>query len=309
MNQLIESLKQRFKSGEMHIKLIMVNVAFFVTVLLISIFLKFGNSALYLPSYFSASSELSVLIFRPWTLVTHMFTHPYFPLSHILWNMIILFFGGNLFVSKLGNRKLLSVYLSGGLMGYSFFALGYNFLPAFQEIKVLPLIGASASVLAIFTAIGVYSPNYEIRFPFVSKSVKLIYVVGGYILLNLIWLQSSLGIDGGNSGGWMAHFGGIAFGIFYGSRLKSGKNILSGFESFLDSLFSGSMFSFLKKKKSPKLKVKRGGKSYKQKSNSKQQNAPNKIDIEPILKKVKQSGYSSLTAKEKELFFSQTNNK
>ena len=307
MNQLIESLKQRFKSGEMHIKLIMVNVAFFVAVLLISIIFKFGNSNFDFYGFYSSSSDISSLLWKPWSVITYMFSHSLDGIGHIFWNMFVLYFVGNLFIKQLGNKKLLSVYLIGGFVGYLFFVLGYSFLPAFQGTGTL--VGASASVTAILVAIGVYTPNFEIRIPFVSQPIKLIYIVGIYVLLDLIRLQSSIGMHDANSGGWMAHLGGAFFGGFYGSRLKSGKNILSGFESFLDSLFSGSMFSFLKKKKSPKLKVKRGGKSYKQKSDSKQQKASNKVDIEPILKKVKQSGYSSLTAKEKELFFSQTNNK
>ena len=196
MSQLIESIKQRFKKGEMHVKLIMINVGFFVLALLISILFKFSNSNFDFYHYYSASSDLSVLVMRPWSIVTYMFGHSLDELGHILTNMVVLFFGGNLFIQKLGNRKLLSVYLAGGIIGYIFFAVGYNLFPAFQEVGTL--VGASASVLAIFVAIGVYIPNLEVRIPFVSKPIKLIYFVGAYVLLNLVWLQSSIGVENGN---------------------------------------------------------------------------------------------------------------
>ena len=304
MKDLIENIKAKFKQGDMHIKLLIVNISLFVICLLLSIFVKFSIPDFNLANYYAASSNPLHILYKPWTLVTHMFTHDITGIGHILWNMIMLFFIGDFFVRALGNKKMLSIYFAGGFSGYLLFALGYNFLPAFNSLGEGMVMGASAAITAIMVSLVTYKPNIELKFVFIQKSVKLAYIVGIFVILDLIRLQSSIGIAGANAGGWLAHLGGAIFGFVYATQLKGGKNWLLGFERFLDNLFSGSLFSF--KVRKPKLKVKKGGKkSYSsQSSNNKKEN---KTDMESILAKVKKSGYSSLTQKEKELFFSQSN--
>lgn len=302
MKSLIEKIQLQFQQGSMAIKLIMVNVGFFAITALVSILIKSFNPAIQLYSYIGASSSFLHTITRPWTLLTYMFSHDLTGIGHLFWNMVLLYFAGNFFVTKLGNRKLLSVYLMGGLAGYLLFSLLYSFLPAFSSFPPSPLIGASASVLAVFVAIGIMNPNYPLKFVFLSKPIKLIYIVGGVVLLDLVRLQASMGVESSNAGGWIAHMGGAIFGLIYGIQLKEGKNILKGFEKVLDTIFS---FSLPKKGIKPKLKVKKGG--AKKDSPKKESNkAKEGVLMEAILEKVKKSGYDSLTKREKELFFSKT---
>ncbi len=303
MSTIKENIKQQFNAGSMAIKLIMVNVGFFVVSLLVSIFIKLGMPSFEISNYYGASSSFSELIFKPWTVVTYMFAHSLSGIGHLFWNMVMLYFAGTYFVNKLGNKKLLSLYLAGGFAGFLLFTIGYNFLPAFTMLSDGILIGASASVTAIMVVIGVMFPNDEIRLMFIPQPIKLLYIVGFFILLDIIKLQGSIGLEGANQGGWLSHLGGAIFGFVYATRIKDGKNILRRFEAFLDNLFSLN-FSKTVVKRKPKLKVKRGGK---QKATSTDApNKTNKENINAILSKVKNSGYESLTRKEKDLLFSQS---
>ena len=307
MNQLIESLKQRFKSGEMHIKLIMVNVAFFVAVLLISIIFKFGNSNFDFYGFYSSSSDISSLLWKPWSVITYMFSHSLDGIGHIFWNMFVLYFVGNLFIKQLGNKKLLSVYLIGGFVGYLFFVLGYSFLPAFQGTGTL--VGASASVTAILVAIGVYTPNFEIRIPFVSQPIKLIYIVGIYVLLDLIRLQSSIGMHDANSGGWMAHLGGAFMGYLVISQLQKGNDWSKSIVQFVDwakGLFSRQPkmnVSYKSEKKAPRKPKKTSTSS----SSSAKKSSTSQEEIDAILDKISEKGYDALSKDEKQKLFNASN--
>jgi membrane associated rhomboid family serine protease len=282
----------------------MVNVGFFTVSLLVSIIIKLGIPGFEIANYYGASSNFMEVLFKPWTLVTYMFAHSLFGIGHLFWNMIMLYFAGTFFVNKLGNKKLLSLYLVGGFAGFFLFTLGFNFLPAFSMLSEGFLVGASASVTAILVVIGVLYPNHEIKLMFIPQPIKLIYIVGFFILLDIIKLQSSIGLEGANQGGWLSHLGGAFFGFFYATRMKQGKNSLRRFEAYLDNLFSFNFSKYFVKNKKSKLKVEKGGK---QKTEStRKTDKLRKESINDILSKVKNSGYESLTRKEKDLLFSQT---
>lgn len=306
MSSIINQIKGQFKSGSMNLKLIMVNVGVFIALLLIAVFLKFFIEGFSPLGYLAASSSFSELLFHPWTIITYMFSHSLDGIGHLFWNMLLLYFMGNFFESILGGKKLLSVYLVGGIAGLLFFLFGYNYLPALAEFEGGSLVGASAAVTAIFVAIGVYTPNYEIRLPLINQSFKLIHIVIFFVLLDFIRLQASIGVVNGNTGGWLAHIGGAVFGFVYASRLKKGKNILSGFEKLLDNIIG--IF-----RPRPNLKVKYSRKK-KQKDNTvprddyqyNNDKVENQKRIDSILDKISKSGYESLSKAEKDFLFRQS---
>lgn len=297
----------------MSLKLIMINIGVFIATLVTIALVKIFNPYFNITQYIAAPFELSELIFKPWSIVTYMFSHSLSGIGHLFWNMVWLYFAGNLFERFLGSRKLLSTYLLGGLVGYLLFSIGYNLFPSIKQLLVnnpletKPLIGASAAVTAIFVAIGVYSPHYEIRIPFVQQGIKLMYIVGFFVLLDIVQLQAGIGLQGSNTGGILAHLGGAIFGAIYAYQLKNGRNISKWFEQFLDWLFS-----LLKPNK--KLKVK-----YRSNRNSNNTTPPRndydynevKVDnqktIDAILDKISKSGYESLSKKEKDFLFKQSN--
>ena len=68
--------------------------------------------------------DLLKLFFKPWTLITHQFIH--FGVLHILFNMLTLYFGYQLFTTYLDDRKYLNVYFISGFSGAIVFLISAN---------------------------------------------------------------------------------------------------------------------------------------------------------------------------------------
>jgi membrane associated rhomboid family serine protease len=295
MSDIGRQIKNTFQRGSTLVKLIYINLAVFILVKLVQVLaFLFGFSGIsaLLIQWLAVPSDLATLITRPWTIFTYMFLHEGF--FHILFNMLWLYVFGRIFLMYLSQKRLLSVYLVGGLAGAALYILAFNVFPAFNEVVSVSIaLGASASVMAIVVAIAFYTPNYSINLLFIGP-VKLKYIALFAIGLDI------LSIAGSNSGGHIAHLGGALFGYFYISQYLKGKNITRGFDNLMDSVFS--MF-----KPKPKFKV-----TYK---NPKSDIEYNKEKIEKqekvnkILEKISKHGYDSLTKEEKEILFKAGNNK
>lgn len=172
-----------------------------------------GFIASFLFDQLSLHASLPALIVRPWGLFTYMFTHT--EIFHILFNMLNLYWFGNLFRSFLGNHRVLPLYLLGGITGGLVFLLVYNLAyPGYDS----PMIGASASIMAILIACATKTPNYEIGLLFLG-SVRLKWLALAIIVLDLI------SIPHGNAGGIVAHMGGALLGFIYIKLLDNGTDI------------------------------------------------------------------------------------
>jgi hypothetical protein len=98
----ITDLKRKFQQGDIVLRLVYVNVAVFLAVTLVQIFLTLFN----VPSspwmnYLELPAWTEVFIRRPWTLITYMFMHA--GVLHILFNMLWLFWFGRLFLAFSGH--------------------------------------------------------------------------------------------------------------------------------------------------------------------------------------------------------------
>ena len=99
-----------FREGSMLVRLILINVAVFVLahlVNVVSVLMGRGDEML-LVEWLASTSNLSELLFKPWSLITYMFLHEEF--MHIFWNMVILYFVGRIFLQFLGSKRMLSTY-------------------------------------------------------------------------------------------------------------------------------------------------------------------------------------------------------
>ena len=244
-------------------------------------------------NWLAVPSNLSSLLYKPWTLVTYMFLHVGF--LHLLTNMLWLYFLGQIFVEFLGERKLWTVYIAGGLAGAVLYILFFNIFPVFESIApVARALGASASVMAVVIAVGPYVPDFSIRLLFLGN-VKLKYIAIFWFVFDVISISNS------NSGGHIAHIGGAILGFFFAKQWKNGNDITSWVTtttSFVQAIFKSSKKSNLKVKYS-----KKGSSS--QKYGSQSSNDQEKID--QILDKISQSGYDSLSKEEKEFLFKASN--
>lgn len=279
---IIKDLKYRYNTGNIVEKLIYLNVALFICTLLISVLQGLYKGEMnFIMEWFSLDNDINTLFKKPWSILSYGFLHAGF--LHILMNMIVLYFIGNLFLEYFTEKQLLNFYILGTLFGGIFFLFSQNYFPLFEG-KSTVLVGASAGISAIIIGITTYMPNYQIKLRFIGF-VKLWYLAAFWIGLDI------LGLIGSNAGGHFAHLGGALFGFIYVSR-ASNKEI-----SFFNNLWS--MFSSKNKKMKTVYKS-----STKRKNNVNNTNS-NQVKIDAILDKISKSGYDTLTKEEKDFLFKQ----
>tara|TARA_R110000782_G_scaffold80846_4_gene159866 strand:+ start:76447 stop:77340 length:894 start_codon:yes stop_codon:yes gene_type:complete len=295
---IIDDLKHQYKTGTALIKFIFINVAVFILVHLIGLLIFFftGVSGSSMVAYWLAlPADFGQLILKPWSIITYMFLHEGF--LHIAFNMLILYFGGQIFLQFLDAKKLIGTYILGGISGGLLFILTFNIFPVFNEIVSGALaLGASASVMAVLIAIAAYVPNYSIRLMLLGN-VKLKYIALFYVIMDII------SIPQGNAGGHIAHLGGAFFGFYFIYRLRNGKDITVGVNRLLN--YIAHLFS---SKRKMKVVYKNPGKTKSDVAYNAQK-ATNQQKIDAILDKISKSGYDSLSKEEKAILFDASSKK
>jgi membrane associated rhomboid family serine protease len=208
-----------------------------------------------------------------WTPLTYMFMHA--GIFHILFNMLWLYWIGQIFEEYLGNKRTIGLYLLGGLTGAIFFIAAYNIFPFFAPVLAgSTVVGASASVMAIIVATATLLPDYSISLILIGP-VKLKWIALFYVVIDF------LSIAGPNAGGEFAHLGGALFGFIYIKQLQRGNDWI------------GAIAGIFRKKSTMKV-VSRN-------SDRNASGKPRQDEIDRILDKITDSGYGSLSKQEKEI--------
>ena len=292
MGGFLTDLKNGFNRGSISLQFIYINAGVFVVTTLVSVFLVlFNMGGASWMEYLELPAYIPQLLSRPWTLFTYMFLHN--GVLHLLFNMLWLYWFGQLFLSFFSARHFRGLYLWGGLCGGLFYLLAYNVFPYFTPyIYGSYLLGASASVLAVVVATAVREPEYRVNFMFIG-AVRLKYVALFMVVTDLLFVTS------GNGGGHIAHLGGALAGWWFAWSLRKGTDVTKWINVVFD-WFTGGFCEKLKPKK-PKMKVNRGGRAEDYDYNARKKRQSEEIDR--ILDKLKQSGYSSLTNEEKKRLF------
>jgi membrane associated rhomboid family serine protease len=246
----------------------------------------FNNNVL---AYFTLPAQLSDIGSRPWTILTHMFTHEGF--WHILGNMLWLWVFGYIFLDLTGTRKIVPLYIYGGLAGAIAFVLSYNFFPALKPM--LPnaeALGASAAVMAIAVGVTTISPGYRI-FPMLFGGIPIWIVTTLYLVIDLV------GIPRSNPGGHIAHLSGALIGFLFIYSFRKGYDWSEWMNKFFD--WVNNLFNPDKPKKGRNIKQELFYKSerqpYKKTPNITEQR------VNEILDKISQKGYSSLSEEERDI--------
>lgn len=291
-----DDIKRSFKTGNTLIKLIYINIAVFVVLAVISIIgflVKNQELPSRILSLLAVPASLKALLYKPWTLITYMFTHK--EVLHILFNMLWLYWFGIIFLEYLDQKKLVSVYLLGGLCGAIVYIVSFNVFPAFQEVVgQSEAIGASASVMAIVIAIAAYVPDYSVNL-FLFGRIRIKY------LALAIFIFTSVMDFSVNSGGKLAHIGGALFGYIFTLNLRRGRDMGRGINRIID--FFATLFRPRKKMKVTYKKPPADDLEY-NKSRIEHQE-----QINSILDKISKGGYDSLTREEKDILFRESQKK
>jgi len=290
-----DNILKSFRSGTSLTRLIYINVAVFLIISVVSIIAFLLNNQtipVKVIDLLSVPASLSALLVRPWTIITYMFTHK--DIWHILFNMLWLYWFGRIFLEYLDQRKLVAVYLLGGICGAIVYVLSFNIFPVYQGIiNESVAIGASASVMAIVIAIAAYVPNYTINLLFIGR-IRIIYVA-----LVIFILTSAVDFSV-NSGGKLAHIGGALFGYLFTLNIKKGRDIGRGINRIID--FFATLF---KPRKKMKVTYKKPATEYDYNKLKTERQAR----INQILDKISKGGYDSLTKEEKEILFKESQQK
>ena len=241
MNTIWNDIKSNYKSGTSFTKILYINLGFFILYKLLFVFsflFDTGEIDVFIKDYLALSSNSVLLLIKPWTFISYMFVHQSF--FHLLFNMVWLHLGSKLFLQYFNGKQLISTYILGGISGGLLFITAFNVFPVFSsDVLRSSVVGASASVIAVFIAISTYSPNYRIAIPFVGN-IPLKYIAITLIVLDV------LSISPENPGGHIAHLGGAIFGYIYVSLIKRGIDISVNFYNFIN------FFSQKKKQKNSK---------------------------------------------------------
>lgn len=270
---ILNQIKEQFKSGDAAQKLIFINILVFIFG---AFFFKFVSDQFLYPNWLALSSNYEDVLKFPWTLFFYGFLHS--NLIHLIFNLIFLFYISTLFFTFFTTRQFLTVYFFGSF----FAAIVFVFYGYFFNYTNL-IVGASASIMAIFIAVATFAPNYTFKLPFIGY-VKIWHLAVVYIFIDLIQLLTE------NTGGHLAHLSGSVIGFAFSVLMKNGIDI-------------SEVFVKQKKKNTTFKKV------YKNKPVKAYQSARvsdvnfTQRQIDEILDKISKSGYDSLTKEEKEFLF------
>jgi membrane associated rhomboid family serine protease len=274
LKEISDEIKAAFKSNQNGVtQLLVVNIALFLVFGLVNVVgwaSSTGGANAFVIDYLSLSSQLTQAAFHPWTLLTYSVIH--IDLFHLVFNMLGLYWFGQILQEFIGPRKVLNFYLFGGICGGLLFLLIFNLLgiksmaPASSH-----LLGASGAVYGIICGAAFLVPNYTLRL-LLFGFVRLKYVALAFVLISFVQIPY------GNPGGNIAHLGGALGGIMY---LK-----------FLQGRFR---FRFgLKKKKI----YQTSGRIIKMDAPSKRESNPQE-ELDFLLDKISEKGIQSLSKEEK----------
>jgi membrane associated rhomboid family serine protease len=289
-----------FKQGSMLTRLIYINLGVFIVIrLLMALISLSGNNPDVILDWLALPANTDILLTRPWTLITTMFVHYHF--FHIFFNLVALYFFGLMFTRYLNEKRLLAVYIIGGLAGSIAYLIAYNsFTGLIIGNTAASVIGASGAIYAIMVAIVYMAPNMKVYIPLIS-TVELKWLVFGFIFIDLISISM-----GANIGGHIAHLGGGLFGLLFAYQHKQGKDITQWFDKlmkWLNGLFKPRQRMHVSYKNTSRKGRPETDMEYNARKKKEQD------EINRILDKVSNSGYNSLTKREKELLFKNSNKK
>lgn len=276
------------------IALVVVNLTVFIVFAFISVIYRFVN----IPqdffiknvfNWFALPADFETFMYRPWTLITHMFLHN--NVWKVFANMLWLWGFGYIMRDLTGNRKIVAIYVYGCIAGAIAFMLAYNFIPSLKvNIATSTAFGASAGVMAVAVSTTMISPDFRI-FPMLNGGIPLWVLTLLFVIIDLASISTT------NTAEYFSHVAGAAMGFFFIFLLRRGYDWSEWMNNFFDWI--GNLFNPDKPKRGKDMRTevfyKKTRQQYKKTANITQQR------IDEILDKINQKGYHFLTDEEKEL--------
>jgi len=241
--------------------------------------------------WFTLPASLTSLAHKPWTFFSYMITHANLIIA--LTNMLWLWVFGSIFQDMAGNKKIIPVYIYGGLVGACLFIASYYLIPPLKpQADNASLLGANAAIMAIAVATTTLAPDFRF-FKMLNGGIPLWVITVLYIIIDFA------GIAGNGAAYSISHLGGGLTGFLFVTNLRKGRD----WSLWMNYLYSRFMDLFNpNKKKQPVKKIKErvfyktgNNKPFVKKSHITQQR------VDELLDKINQKGYHSLTDEEKNI--------
>ena len=287
MNEIIKKITKDFKQSTYINRIIYINIITYIIYTILRTFNILDQEDIRI--YLGLPDTIQMVIKRPWTLISYMFIHV--KITHIIFNLFALSYIGKISMSFFNNKQIIYIYLFGGVFGGLSYTLISTIDPILQQGS---LIGASSSILAILIATSIYKPNYIIQIPIISRSIKLKYLAFFIFCIFLIFIRDEETHNyTKNAGGYIAHIGGSIYGIIYIISIKNKLHPLSIIYYLL------RRFNMLDNNK---LRRHHLGEDHLFRDRRERK----KEIINKILEKISNSGYDSLSEKEKKILFKES---
>ena len=199
----------------------------------------------------------------------------------VIYFVYLIYFGGVILKQYFGDQKVLTSYLFSGLIGVILFGISYSD-QALSTLLISSFIGSAA--LGLLSAAATYIPNMEIMLVFFGR-VKLKWVAMVLIALDILTMLST------KSGENISHLGGVIYGFLSIYILKSGRiqNPFKDMFKHKKTKFTHHTNQTYQRPETDEAYLERKQKEQK--------------EIDVILDKIKQKGYESLSASEKQKLF------
>lgn len=241
---------------------------------------------------FILPAKLSALAVKPWTILTNIFIH--IRLISLITNMLWLWAFGSILLAIAGNRKIIPVYIYGGIAGSIAFIAANYLMPSLKtSINSSFIYGASAATMAIAVATTTLAPDYRF-FRMLNGGIPIWVLTLLYVIIDFA------GLSGASAAYNIAHVAGAFSGFMFVFSLRRGSDWSLWMNNFYDWFIN--LFNPYKKKISPQRRIKEtvfynagNKKPFVKRSNITQQR------IDEILDKINQKGYHLLTEEEKNI--------
>jgi membrane associated rhomboid family serine protease len=241
--------------------------------------------------WFLLPAKLSSLGRAPWTILAYMFIHT--RIISAFTNMLWLWAFGSILQDMAGNKKLIPIYLYGGVAGAIVFIVSNYAIPSLR-----PLIGSSfldgsnAAIMAVAIATTALAPDYRI-FRMLNGGIPIWILTVLYVIIDF------LSIGSGGTAYHLAHIAGGVAGFLFIVSLRKGHDssvwMINFYEWFMN-LCNPDKKILTPQKTKEKLFYKTGGrKPFEKNSIITQQR------IDEILDKINQKGYHLLSEEEKNI--------
>ncbi len=241
--------------------------------------------------WFTMPAKLSLLARAPWTLFFSMFFHTGIIITFT--NMLWLWAFGSIFQEIAGNKKVIPVYIYGGLAGATVFIISNYAIPELRSsIDSATLLGANASIMAIAVATTTLAPDYRF-FRMLNGGIPIWVLTILYIIIDFA------GIGTGGAAYHLAHLAGGASGLLFIVLLRKGYDLsewMNNFYLWFLNIFNPDKKVVTTQSAKEKMFYKTGNqKPFVKRSIVTQQR------IDEILDKINQKGYHLLSEEEKNI--------